>query len=43
MAIDIEPYDYDGDYTDDLGYLNPNRFICTDPGCDGSNCTGDNH
>lgn len=28
---------------DDLGYSNPNRFICTDPRCDGVACPGENH
>lgn len=35
-------YDYD-EGPDDLGYSDPNRFICTDPRCDGKNCSGDNH
>lgn len=35
-------YQYD-EGPDDLGYSDPNRFICTDPGCNGENCPGDNH
>lgn len=36
------------DYIDDLGYSNPDIFLCTDPACtdpacDGVDCLGDNH
>lgn len=31
------------DYCDDIGYSDPNRFICTDYSCDGTSCNGDNH
>ena len=30
------------DYADDLGYGDPNKFICTDPRCD-DRCGADNH
>lgn len=30
------------DYTDDLGYGDPNKYICTDPACK-DDCGADNH
>lgn len=30
------------EYIDDLGYGNPDKFICTDPACNGE-CGADNH
>jgi hypothetical protein len=42
-SMDEPEYPFEDPGPDDIGYSDPNRYICTDPGCDGIWCPADKH